>query len=200
MSPPNIVIPKERVVATAFALVQEAGLSALTARALASRLGCSVGPIYRACESMERLTTEVLERARDLLRQYTGRRYSEMPFRNAGVGLVLFARDEPKLYLSLFVEKHHFRGVMEEFSREIEATLSDDATFDALAPAERRELLQEMWTYSHGLAMFVVTGMVPDASEEAINERVGRIGFAVITAAFGCKPEAAGVGVVCPRR
>ncbi|MBJ6725498.1 TetR/AcrR family transcriptional regulator [Geomesophilobacter sediminis] len=185
MSPPPVTVTKEKVLDAALQIVREAGYAALTARAVAARLGCSVAPIYRVCGSMEQLATEVLEKIRQLLAGYTARSYTAMPFRNAGVGMVLFARDEPNLYLALFGERHHFKGVIQEFCAAMAATVAEDPTFAPLGAAARQELLEEMWTYSHGLAMFVVTGMVADVSEAAINRRMGRIGFAVITAAFG---------------
>lgn len=185
MSPPSISIPAAAIVSAALEIVRELGLASLSARTLAARLGTSVGPVYRACESMEQLTVQVLGKARVLLRDYTCRPYTDMPFRNAGVGLVLFARDEPNLYRALFVEKHHFKGVHQEFAREMEELVTSDATLAGLDKPARDELRQEMWTYTHGLAMFVMTGLVSDASEETINRRMGRIGFAVITAAFG---------------
>ena len=185
MSPPNVLIPKEKVIEAGVEIVRNVGLNGLTARAVAAKLGTSVGPIYRSCESMDQLITAVLESARELLQQYTSRSYTSMPFRNVGVGLVEFARDEPNLYLALFVERHHFRSIILEFCRDMEGSLAADATFQTLAAAAREELLLEMWTYSHGLAMFVISGLVEDTSTEAINQRMGRIGFAVITAAFG---------------
>jgi AcrR family transcriptional regulator len=185
MSPPSVTIPATAIVSAALELVRASGLAGLSARAVASRLGTSVGPVYRAFESMEQLTAQVLDQARLLLDDYTGRPDTGMPFRNAGVGLVLFARDEPNLYRALFVEQHHFKGVFHAFNRAMEDTILSDNALQGLDSAARQELLQEMWTYSHGLAMLVITGLVPDASEEGINRRMGRIGFAVITALFG---------------
>jgi hypothetical protein len=54
-----------------------------------------------------------------------------------------------------------------------------------VSTAARQELLPEMWTYSHGLAMFVISGLVQDTTTETLNQRFGRIGYAIITAAFG---------------
>ena len=185
MSPPKVLIPKEKVIEAGLEIVRNSGLNGLSARAVSAKLGTSVGPIYRSCESMDQLITAVLESARELLQQYTSRSYTAMPFRNVGVGLVEFARDEPNLYLALFVERHHFRSIIREFCHDMEESLAGDETFQTLAAAAREELLLEMWTYAHGLAMFVISGLVEDATTEAINQRIGRIGFAVITAAFG---------------
>ena len=44
--PPNTLFQKEEILTAALKLVREKGEKALTARALAAELGCSVKPIF----------------------------------------------------------------------------------------------------------------------------------------------------------
>jgi AcrR family transcriptional regulator len=46
LMPPKVQFSKEQILDTAFELVAEAGMAALSVRALAKRLGSSVAPIY----------------------------------------------------------------------------------------------------------------------------------------------------------
>lgn len=185
MSPRTIAFTKEAVVAAGLRCVRTAGLAGLTARAVARELGTSVGPIYRACGSMDALEQAVLEQAVAILRDYTRRAYTPMPFRNVGVGMGVFAREEPQLYQTLFVERHHSPIVIETFAREIAGVLAADSTLGTLPPERRDILLQDLWVYAHGLAMSIVAGLTEATDDDAINARIGRVGFTLITAAFG---------------
>ncbi|MBP7867399.1 MAG: TetR/AcrR family transcriptional regulator [Acidobacteria bacterium] len=189
MSPRKVNVPHERIVQAGLRCLRAGGLEGLTARAVAAELGTSVGPIYRACGSMDALEQRVLERAVEVLKAYTRRAYTPMPFRNVGVGVVVFAREEPRLYRTLFVERHHCPVVIETFCREIAGVLAADPVLGTLPETRREALLQDLWVYSHGLAMSIVAGLTDDSSDEAVNERIGRVGFLLITAAFDGDPR-----------
>lgn len=189
MSPRKVAFDHERVVEAGLRCLRAAGLDGLTARAVAAELGTSVGPIYRACGSMEALEQAVLERAVNILEAYTRRPYTPMPFRNVGVGVVVFAREEPRLYRTLFVERHHCPVVIGAFCREIAGVLAADPALGTLPETRREALLQDLWVYSHGLAMSILAGLTDDSSDEAINRRIGRVGFVLITAAFDGDPR-----------
>jgi AcrR family transcriptional regulator len=107
VSPRKLTLDKDRVLAASVQLVQREGLAALSARAVADQLGASVAPIYRAYASMDQLTQAVLDTAMEQLDEYVARPYTDFPFRSAGVGLVMFARDEPRLFRALFVDQQN---------------------------------------------------------------------------------------------
>lgn len=189
MSPRKITVDNTRVVEAGLRCLRATGLEGLTARAVAAELGTSVGPIYRACGSMESLEQAVLEKAVEILTSYTRRPYTPMPFRNVGVGVVVFAREEPRLYRTLFVERHQCPVVIEAFCREISGVLAASPVLGTLPEDRRDTLLQDLWVFSHGLAMSILAGLTEDTSDDAINERIGRVGFVLITAAFDGDPR-----------
>ena len=49
-----------------------------------------------------------------------------------------------------------------------------------LTPEARRELLGEMSAYTQGLALLCLSGELEDRSDEALDRRMGRVGWAVI--------------------
>ena len=51
--PPKVKYEKSQIIDAAVQLVRESGLENLTARRLASKLGCSVCPIFTVFKSME---------------------------------------------------------------------------------------------------------------------------------------------------
>lgn len=61
--PRKFMFTKEEIVASAFEIVREGGFSALTARSLAEKLGCSAKPIFGLFKSMDELSSEVKKMA-----------------------------------------------------------------------------------------------------------------------------------------
>ena len=51
--PPNFKFTKEEILKSALDIIREKGMSALTARSLAAKLGCSVKPIFGLFRNME---------------------------------------------------------------------------------------------------------------------------------------------------
>ena len=95
--PPTTKFTKAKVLDAAYELVAKLGIEALTARNLAASLSCSTAPIYGSFSSIDDLENAVMERAREKLREYCQRDYTDRPFLNQGTGLVLFAQENPKV-------------------------------------------------------------------------------------------------------
>ncbi|MEE1296626.1 MAG: TetR-like C-terminal domain-containing protein [Bifidobacterium sp.] len=144
----------------AFAIVRESGPDALTARALAGGLGCSVKPIFDAYDSMEDLRHAVWERADNLYNERLRAAMAEdaaTPYKASGKAYVDFARDEPHLFRMLFMraispeereaQEANVEPVLEVLMRQLHV---DHET------AQRFHF--EVWTGVHGLATMVATG------------------------------------------
>jgi AcrR family transcriptional regulator len=182
MSPRRSTITRERVLDAAVALVRRKGFRALTARAVAQGLGSSVIPIFRAFGSMDGLNQAVIRAAVERLHEYLARRHTEVPFRNAGVGLVMFARDEPELYKTLFIERSADPGIFRHMMEYLRTAVEQTPVVSGLDERVRDELIVDMWVYTHGLASMIVAGLLPAPSAEAIDKKLTRIGTIVIGA------------------
>lgn len=84
----------------ALQIVREEGSSALTARALAARLGCSVKPVFSLFKNMEEVQQAVLGAAHDLYQGYleedmAGGKYP--PYKASGMAYIRFAKEEKEL-------------------------------------------------------------------------------------------------------
>ena len=76
----KIQIYKRRdFVQAALDITRESGLSALTARALAARLGCSVKPVFGAFKNVEEVQKEVMVAATRMYGALSEDRYGEGP-------------------------------------------------------------------------------------------------------------------------
>ena len=95
---------KEEVIAAALELVSEKGMSALTSRDLAARLGSSARPIFTVFKNMEEVQQAVQTAAMERFNQYAKKAMQYTPtFKQFGMQMILFAMQEPKLYQLLFM-------------------------------------------------------------------------------------------------
>jgi AcrR family transcriptional regulator len=191
--PPSEKVSREAIVTAALALVERAGIAALTARSVAAELTASTAPVYRHFQSMDELARAVMERARDQLLAYTERVYTDRPFLNMGMGIALFARDHPRLYHALFLESDQFEGIVRGLLERLTDDMRKDARFSAMDRQGRATLLDRMWTYTHGLASLIAVGLARDTRDEALLAQLGAVGGAVIRDALagGASPPPA---------
>ena len=178
--PPPVSTTREAILDRALDLVRREGLEALTARNLSGKLGCSVAPLYRTWGSMKDLEEAVLRRARELLEARIARCDHRDPFRAVGLGMVLFARDEPQFYRGLFLSPRPKHQEARSFLLSVEGVMEAVPWLGLLTPEARRELLGEMSAYTQGLALLCLSGELEDRSDEALDRRMGRVGWAVI--------------------
>jgi AcrR family transcriptional regulator len=176
MAPKAVTFNTEMVLLASLEVVRRQGWDALTARSVAKRLGASVAPVYSACGSMEKLVRETLKKIRDLLLDYTSRSYSELPFLNMGVGIVLFARDEPNFFQALFQKRHRFQDIVEEVNTSILAWMKTNAQLGLLSDAARGRLYDSIGFYTMGLAAAVAAGRVTDVSDNNITRLLKNMG------------------------
>jgi len=178
--PPKVKYSRTDVIEAAFTIVEQNGLSRLTARSVADRLGSSTAPVYRYFENMDDLALEVMKKTKSLLLDYATRPYTKRVFLNMGTGIALFACHNKQLYRALWLGDDSFRGIIDEFTRTMESKMVDDDRLVTLSQEERRVLLNKMWTYTHGLASLICTGIIKDCSQEFIITNLMDVGADVI--------------------
>jgi AcrR family transcriptional regulator len=184
MSPRKLTLDKDRVLAASLQLVRREGLAALSARAVADQLGASVAPIYRAYASMDKLTKVVLDAALQQLDEYVARPYTDFPFRSAGVGLVMFARDEPRLFRALFIDQQGAGEMVTRMRTCLRKIVDEEPAFHRLSSALRDELIMDLWIYTHGLASMVIANLLPRPEPDLVDRKLKRVGAIVIGAAM----------------
>ena len=104
--PPKPKFTKKNIADAAVALVRQSGMEALTARAVAARLGCSPKPIFGLYESMAQLREAVIARAQACMAEYTERTVQSgeyPPYKAIGMAYVEFAREEKELFRLLYM-------------------------------------------------------------------------------------------------
>lgn len=102
--PPKAKFSREQIVSAAFRIVEEKGMSALSARSLAHALGTSTGPIFTAFDTIEEIQREVKSKAKELYGEYIKEGLKDtVAFKGAGMKYIQFAKDKPELFKLLFM-------------------------------------------------------------------------------------------------
>lgn len=160
--PPKAKFTKEEIIEAALSIVRTDGFSALTARALGTKLGSSPRPIFTVFESMEEVQEMVKEAAKKLYAGYVEKGLSEeISFKGVGTQYILFAVKEPKLFQLLFMTEQKnlpdLTGVLpliDESYEKILLSIQKDYQFDELY-AQR--LYHHLWIYTHGIGTLCAT-------------------------------------------
>jgi AcrR family transcriptional regulator len=182
MAPKNSTT-REEIIETAFAIVQQEGMTSLTARNVAQKLGLSTRPVYSHFASMKDLQQEAMLKARELMLAYVSKRYTNDIFLNMGTGAAFFARDHKALYRILFMENNDFKDLLNDFRLDLSKQMKKDERFTRMTQKQRDDLLNKMWIFTHGLASFICVDLMEEDSDLFIIEMMKKVGSAVGNAA-----------------
>ena len=161
--PPKPKFERSEIIAAALDLVSRRGAEALTARNLGERLGSSARPIFTVFEGMDELRREVRAAAMERFESYAGRVPADAPeFKRAGMQMLLFAQEEPKLYQLLFVhggrEAASFDDVFGELGPMAERCVEAIRRDYGLEDENARLLFEHVWIYTFGLGTLCAAG------------------------------------------
>ena len=102
--PPKPKYEKRDMIDAALQIARESGISAVTAREVAARLGCSTRPVFTCFSGMEELQNAVTDAAWEMFYAYLRVADDYVPaFKKRGLQMVRFAKEEPKLFRLLFM-------------------------------------------------------------------------------------------------
>ena len=181
------VYSKEQIVDAAFEIVRDGGWSAVSARAIAKRLGSSTMPIYSHTRSMDELEGALREKARTTLHEFQHRSYTGFPLLNVAFGYIAFARDEKHLFRFLYLDKPDslsdadLGNMRDFFAREFGEQSDENQALAAMSPESQDALVRHTWIFTHGLASLVNAGTLGDVSDEKILELLQNAGEAFYT-------------------
>ncbi|MBD5115793.1 MAG: TetR/AcrR family transcriptional regulator [Ruminococcaceae bacterium] len=157
--PPKFKFTKAEITKAALDLTKEQGISALTARALAAKLGCSVKPIFGLFKNMEEVQREVLSEANKLYNSYLREDMSSGKYpvyKASGMGYIRFAKEERELFKLLYMRDRSNEGI-EENREEIRPLIEIIMKNTGLSEDEAYMFHLEMWIYVHGIATMLAT-------------------------------------------
>lgn len=157
--PPKFKFTREEMISAALDIVRKKGVSGLTARSLAARLGCSVKPIFGLFRNMEELQQEVRKAANKLYLNsqkelMTSGKYP--PYKASGMSYIIFAKEERELFKMLFM-RDRTHEPMADASDEIAPLIELICKYNGISEENARLLHIEMWVCVHGIATMLAT-------------------------------------------
>lgn len=162
--PPKAKFTKEQITKAALGVVSEKGAQALTAKELGAALGTSTTPIFTVFNSMQEVQVEVMLAAMERFEEYAHKAAHIKPvFKQVGMQMILFAKEEPKLYQLIFMSSI---GEAQSFD-DIYAHLGSvaDECLDVLQKDYDLELdsakllFEHVWIHTFGIGALCATGM-----------------------------------------
>ena len=172
--PPKAKFTKEQITKAALTVVSEKGVQALTAKELGAALGTSTTPIFTAFNSMQEVQDAVMLAAMERFEEYAHKAAHIKPaFKQVGMQMILFAKEEPKLYQLIFMssisEAQTFDDIYARLGSVADECLDVLQKDYDLSKENAKTLFEHVWIHTFGIGALCATGMC-DFSHERIAE------------------------------
>lgn len=182
---PKKKFTKEQIVDAAFEIAKEEGIGSITIRKVATKLGCSIAPIYVNFNDADELVREVIRKTVELSNHMLQEHHTGNPFHDMGVASLRFAREYPVLFRELVWNPNKF---VHEYEQEMSPVLLDqmkkDVDLQGFSNDELQFILLKMRACTLGLSIMVANGMLPgDVHEETVIQIMDSMAEDVVMAA-----------------
>ena len=180
--PPKVKIPKEEIIRAAFEITKESGIEAVTAKAIALRLNCSIQPVYWVFDTMDNLRIEVV---REAVGEYNKFILTEIEGINEymaiGWNYVRFAKEQPNLFKLLYMtdRQKNINIAVSDIDENKAHIVSLIRKLYGLDETLANKLYVRMWVFSHGIATLIATQTV-NLSNADIAEMLADVGRAIV--------------------
>mgnify|MGYP004648860281 CR=1 FL=1 len=162
--PTNVRITKNMILDTAFDIARSGGLENVSNREIASRLGCSIRPIYYQFKNTDELKGELYAKIEKYFYTFLmdNMRDDIPPYKQVGINYIRFAKEESHLFRILFMSETNLLPIGfvtkdEEDFREL-AKLIKFST--KLNDDDIKTFHVRMWLFTHGIASLVASNTV----------------------------------------
>ena len=167
--PPKVKFQKQDIVAAAADVMQNKGVSSLTARELAAALGVSTRPIFTWFKSMDELKGEVFSYAKGVYREYIEEGLAEpVPFLGVWHGYIRFAKEKPELYKLLFLTKPSAASGGAKEAMELSRDLSRESIMRVygMDAATADKFFRDIWLVAYSFGTMIVADECAYTDEE----------------------------------
>ena len=162
--PPKAKFTKEQIAQVALNIIREDGCEAVTARALATKLGSSACPIFTVFANMDEVIEEAVKLAKTIYAQYVQKGLQQQPaFKGVGTQYIQFAKDEPKLFQLLFMTETNIASIdnfLPKIDGNYSAILNSVQVPYGLTELDAKNLYLHLTIYTHGIATLLARKVV----------------------------------------
>ena len=191
--PPKAKFTKEQITKAALGVVSEKGAQALTAKELGAALGTSTTPIFTVFDSMQEVQDAVMLAAMERFEEYAHKAAHIKPvFKQIGMQMILFAKEEPKLYQLIFMSSISEAQTFDDIYAHL-GSLADECLdvlqkdYD-LSKDNAKTLFEHVWIHTFGIGALCATGMC-DFSHEQIAQMLTQDFIAMMMLMKSGKPS-----------
>lgn len=183
--PPKARFTKEQITQAALGIVSRKGAQALTAKELGAALGTSTTPVFTVFNSMQEVHEAVMLAAMDRFKEYAHKAaHIEPVFKQVGMRMILFAKEEPRLYQLLFMsaisEAQTFDDIYGHLGSVADECLDVLQKDYGLSKENAKTLFEHVWIHTFGIGALCATGAC-DFSEEQISKMLTQDFTAMMT-------------------
>lgn len=169
--PPKAKFTKEQITKAALGVVSEKGPQALTAKELGAALGTSTTPIFTVFNSMQEVQDAVMLAAMERFEEYAHKAAHIKPvFKQVGMQMILFAKEEPKLYQLIFMssisEAQTFDDIYARLGSVADECLDVLQKDYDLSRDNGKTLFEHVWIHTFGIGALCATGMCNFSHEQ----------------------------------
>lgn len=169
--PPKAKFTKEQITKAALGVVSEKGAQALTAKELGAALGTSTTPIFTVFNSMQEVQDEVMLAAMERFEEYAHKAAHIKPvFKQVGMQMILFAKEEPKLYQLIFMssigEAQTFDDIYSHLGSLADECLDVIQKDYDLKLDNAKMLFEHVWIHTFGIGALCATGTCDFSNEQ----------------------------------
>lgn len=161
--PPKPKYTKEQIIQIALELVSQKGSDELTAKKLGDALNMSTTPVFTVFDSMQEVHDAVKIAAMERFESYAHSQDGSMPkFKQVGMQMIMFAKDEPNLYHFIFMSPNS--GVtpfdnnyycLGSVAKECLEAIERDYN---LSENDSKTLFEHVWIHTFGIGVLCATG------------------------------------------
>ena len=147
---------REQIIDAAVAVLRDDGFSAINARSVAKKLGCSTQPIYLSFSGMDELRAALVAECRKVQEDYIAREREETLFLRNSLGFMRFVYEKPRLFRFVYYE-NQFQDTPADRAF-IDATVSGIMRAGGYSRAVAERFYYATWFFMYGIAVQMVYG------------------------------------------
>lgn len=149
---------------TAFDIARSGGLEDVSNREIASRLGCSIRPIYYQFKNTDELKGELYAKIEKYFYTYLmdNMRDDIPPYKQVGINYIRFAREESHLFRILFMSETNLlpMGFVTKDEDDFRKLAKFIKFSTKLSDDDIKTFHVRMWLFAHGIASLVASNTV----------------------------------------
>ncbi|MEB1808801.1 MAG: TetR family transcriptional regulator [Bacillaceae bacterium] len=158
--PPKKKFSQSQIIDAAFEIAKNEGLSQISIRKVADRLGSSIAPIYVNFTDVEDLKRAVMKKVMELSEQKVKEQNTGNPFQDLGIASLKFAEEYPVLVRDLALNPNEY---IQEYDQEMDfvSLMKQDPTLEGFTDEELMMIFLKMRAFQLGMTMMVANRLLP---------------------------------------